>query len=186
MKFKEIEFKYNADDVPLTEFKRFCIDMDNCKVIEAAGYDHFYASNRTEGFARHRIGPDLNQLTFKRKTAQKNNFIRDEDNLGLTKETTEAQVSSFLGKFGYEFKKSIFKTCFVYKYSMYTLVYYILSDVQLKEIGRYIEIELEESIPWTSENSAWNTLTDLEKQCKPLGLSPQGRIKKSLYEIVCE
>lgn len=187
MKFKEIEFKYNASDISLTAFTEFCEKGSPNKIVQAAGYDHFYANPKLPGsFLRHRVGPDLNQLTFKRKLSDRNNFIRDEDNLDLLPIVGRAQVDSFAEKFGYAFTKSIFKTCFVYKYGRYTLVYYILADTELKEIGRYVEIELAEDVNWGTEEKAWETLTALEKMYKPLGITPQGRMRKSLYEIVHE
>lgn len=187
MKFMEIETKYNASEISLAKFNEFCqAQPGERKYLVASGWDYFYDSTRTEGFARHRVGVDFNQLTYKRKTTAKNNFIRQEDNLNLMPPVTVSQVASFLNKFGYTLNKSIFKNCFIYQYDRHTAVYYVIYDDTLKEVGRYIEIEMSEDYSWKSEQEAWDALTNLEREFKELGLSAQGRMKKSLYEIVCE
>lgn len=182
----EIETKYRADEIDLSSFMAYCQERGPDKYIMASGWDHFFDSSKIEGFARHRVGADFNQLTYKRKTTDKNNYVRQEDNLDLLPSVTAAQVTSFLGKFGYKHNKSIFKNCFIYKYPTSTLVYYAIYSESLKEIGRFIEIEMAEDYAWTSENQAWQALLEIEKNCWSIGLSPQGRMKKSLYELVCE
>lgn len=179
----EVEFKYRADDIKLDDF------MEHCKAGEhilASGWDHFYDASKMDGFARHRIGADFNQLTYKRKTTDKNNYIREEDNLDLYPAMSRKQVASFLGKFGYTLNRSIFKNCFIYKFPRHTLVYYIIYSEALDEIGRFIEIEMAEDHAWDSENHAWTELLAVESDFKNLGLTPQARMKKSLYELVCE
>lgn len=185
--FLEIETKYNAADMTLTSFTEFCKSRKPDKFVQASGWDHFYASEADkQQFGRHRVGADFNQLTVKTKTAPKNNFIRQEDNLDFKEAISEERVKSFFAKFGYGHIKSIFKNCFIYKYPLYTLVYYVIYTVDMEEIGRYMEIEMSEDHPWHSAPAAWDALVRLERECKPLGVSAQGRIRKSLYEIVCE
>lgn len=181
----EIEFKYRADDIFLDSFIEHCSDKKPVDKLTASGWDHFYSGTKLEGFARHRIGPDFNQLTYKRKTTDKNNYIREEDNLGLLKNVETHQVASFLGKFGYAHEKSIFKNCFIFTYPTYTMVYYVIYSKALKEIGRFIEIEMAEDHVWESEEQAWAAMLEVEKEYKGMGLTPQGRMKKSLYELVC-
>ncbi len=181
----EIEFKYRADEVNLASFMSHCNGMKPVDYVLASGWDHFYDASKTEGFARHRIGSNFNQLTYKRKTTDKNNYVREEDNLDLLLSVTQTQIASFLSKFGYEHNCTIFKNCFIYKYPTYSVVYYVIYSKALKEIGRFIEIEMSEDYAWESEEAAWNSLLEVEKSCKALGLTPQGRMKKSLYELVC-
>ena len=184
--FLEIELKYSAKDIALTDFAEFCKTLGPTKCFQASGTDHFYSSDKDDTqFGRYRVGPDFVQLTVKTKTSNKNNFIRQEDNLDFKEAIPEERVRSFFNKFGYEYQTSIFKNCFIYKYPLYTLVYYVIYTVDMNEIGRYLEIEMSESHPWESEQQAWDALVVLEKTCKPLGIIPQSRVKKSLYEIVC-
>lgn len=187
MKYLEVEFKYKADNITLTNFHKFCGDRNPERYVFASGYDYFYDSTKDqEAFCRHRTGPDVNQLTFKRKTADANNFIRTEHNIELRKGTEEHAVEALLKEFGYKINSSIFKTCFVYVYDYYVLVYYICYDLDMVEKSRFIEIEMREDYAWANESEAWNSLTAMERICKPLGITAQARIKKSLYEIFKE
>lgn len=186
MKYMEIESKYNAQDLCLTDFSAFCESQGAQNHIIASGWDHFYSTPKVQGFARHRIGPNFNQLTYKRKTSGSNNFIREEDNIDLLVHTTRDQVQSFMNKLSYKHNKSIYKNCFIYKFPKHTLVYYVIYDESIHEIGRFIEIEMSEDHPWESEAQAWNSLVEIEKTCKPIGIVPQARMRRSLYEIVCE
>jgi adenylate cyclase class IV len=183
MKFKELEFKYRADDIALSEFRKFC-EQDPHKFLVASGYDYFYENvSDPTSFCRHRVGPDANQLTFKRKTSDKNNYLRDEDNLDLIGKMTLDQVKSLCEKFGYRYTNLLFKNCFIYKYNRYTFVYYICYDKDMQEVGRFIEIEMDEKYAWPSEQVAWAELVDLEQKLAKFNIYPQSRIKRSLFEM---
>lgn len=184
MKFREIEFKYNAADIGLGDFADFCRNHGSYSEIIASGYDHFYEkADDPDSFCRLRSGADMHQLTFKRKTQDANNFVRTEHNIDLSRSTTTEQISALCAEFGYKFNASIFKNCFVCKYDTYTFVYYICYDTAMKELGRFIEVEMSEEHSWQNEGEAYNHLLVLEKLMKPLGISPQARIKRSLFEL---
>lgn len=185
MLFKEIEFKYNADNISLTDFTAFCKkQVEPYKFILASGYDHFYDNAESaDYFYRHRVGPDMNQLTIKRKTNNKNNFIRGEHNLNLSGTFAEAQVKAYLAEHSYAYNFSLFKNCFVYTYNLCTFVYYVCYDLDLKEIGRFLEIEMAEDGPWKNEQEAWDRLIALEKSLESLGISPKKRMRTSLFEM---
>jgi len=185
MKYTEIEFKFNAKDIKLTDFIKFCKSHSgDCKEIIASGYDHFYDNSKDpDAFGRLRVGPDVNQLTFKRKTKDTNNFIRTEHNIELTKGTTRDQIEALFLEFGYKYNVSLFKNCFVFVYDTYTFVYYICYDTDMEELGRFIEIEMSEEHSWANEAEAYNHLLVLEKLMKSLGISPQNRVKRSLFEL---
>lgn len=183
-RYLEIETKYNAKNVSLTEFKEFCKARGPLRSIMASGYDHFYAKPDEESsFCRHRTGPDRNEFTYKQKTNAANSTIRREVNVNMMPGESKETAAALAESFGYQYNTSIFKTCFVYTYEWYTLVYYITYDLDMKELDRLLEIEMKEDHPWASEADAWNQLTVLEKLCKPLGASPQARIKRSLFEM---
>lgn len=184
LQMTEVEFKYNAEDITLTAFTQFCKAKSPIKSKVASGWDLFYTSKKDpDSFYRHRTGPDMNQLTYKKKTSDTNNFIRDEQNVDLSKSESIQHVKSFLSRFKYEYANSLFKNCFIYEYDYYTLVYYVCYDENMNELGRFIEIELSETIGWENEKEAFSELVILEKLCKPLGLTPQGRVKRSLFEM---
>lgn len=183
MKFLEIEHKYNASDIPLSVFTKFCKERDPMAYVCASGYDYFFShKSDANAFCRYRHGADMNQLTFKRKTTEANNRVRTEHNIDLAPNMRRTQIEAFLKEFGYSYNTEIFKSCFVYKYSYYTLVYYICYDADMTELGRFIEIEMSEEKNW-SNGEAEAELVILEKLCKPLGILPQARIRRSLFEM---
>lgn len=184
MKFTEVEFKYKADNVDLQKFDEFCMNKKPNKVVLASGWDHFFNNPKdADAFYRHRIGPDMNQLTYKCKKSDINNVIRDEQNVNLAPSENKEHVEAFLARFKYKYNTSLFKTCFVYTYDRYILVYYIVYDKGMKELGRFIEIEMSEEHSWSNEQEAYNELVIIEKLCKAIGLNPQSRVKRSLFEM---
>lgn len=186
MKNTEIEAKYSAENITLTSFMQFCNARDPkaLKVIEADGFDYFYDSVKDpDAFCRHRVGADSNQLTFKRKTIAANSNIRTEINVELAPGTSPQLIANLLLELGYKFNVAIRKTCFVYFFDWCILSYYICYDNDLNELDRYMEIEANEDHPWSTEQEAWDAVVVMEKLCKPLGLTPQMRIKRSLFEL---
>lgn len=185
MNFKEIELKFKADKISIKDFRKFCESRAGYEYITTSGFDQFFESPKdSTGFLRHRKeNSRFNQLTFKRKLAEKNNFIRNEINISLGLEVTESQVTALAKELGYDFSFALFKNCFIWKFPLYTLVVYVCYDDNLKEIGRFIEIEMDEDHDWGSEDAAWQALTNLEKQLEPLGITAQNRVKRSLFEM---
>lgn len=181
---KELEFKFNAEDIPLTEFVSFAKHLNPLKSLYVCGYDHFYSSKESPNtFIRHRVGQDFNQLTVKRKLVENNNFLRDEINVSLARDVNEETANALAQAMGYEFNTTIFKTVFVYDYEKFTLAYYSVTNQDLKELGRFMEIEMSEDYAWETEEQAWELLKELEAGASHyLGIKPQGRIKKSLFE----
>lgn len=185
MKHKEVEFKYNAQEVSLSTFTKFCLAKDDKVVtIIASGWDRFYTNAKdSESFCRHRVGADCNQLTFKRKLVGNNSIVRTEHNLDLTPEMTQDQVSALCAEFGYEYDTAVFKNCFIYKYEWYVLAYYVCYNEEMKELGRFIEIEAREDAGWNNEEEALEEIVLMERLFKAFGISAQSRIKRSLYEM---
>ncbi len=181
-KFLEIETKYRVR-TSLEEFDRFCKDLGPSSSLLAAGYDHFYSSDKEpESFVRHRFSPVFNQLTLKRKTTDANNYVRTEHNITLGEKVTTDQVKGLCKELGYTFNTSIFKNVFIHFYNKFNFVYYICYDNDMSELGRFIEIEMDENHPWETEDQAWQELLVLEHKARVLGVSPQARMKKSLFE----
>lgn len=183
MKNLEIEFKYNAV-TSLQEFNSFCESRKPDKFLIISGFDHFY-SNKVDksSFYRHRVNTNENQLTFKKKLTAENNFIRKEHNIDLPMSVSEDQISALCEINGYEYDTSIFKNCFIYNYSYYTLVYYVCYNRDLVELGRFIEIEMNEDYDWINEEEAYGELVSLERFCKTIGLYPDKRLTSSLFEM---
>jgi adenylate cyclase class IV len=68
-----------------------------------------------------------------------------------------------------------------------TLVSYTVADItdgDLRSEDHFVEIEVsEEQIHTMNEGQAWAILTKYEKALEPLGITPQKRLKRSLYEM---
>lgn len=183
LKNLEIEFKYAAT-VPLIEFQSFCELRKPLKVQIISGFDHFMSKDTDpDSFYRHRVNTLENQLTFKRKTIKDNSFIREEHNIDLPLTVSRSTIESMCGVHGYKYNVSIFKNCFIYTYAYYTLVFYSVYDINLNEMGRFIEIEMKEDYDWVDEKEAFGELITLEKLCKVLNIDSSKRINTSLYEM---
>lgn len=180
---KEMELKFSAKEISLEDFTAFAEARKPLKSIYVCGFDTFFSNPKDDTmFLRHRTGDNFNQFTVKRKLVEKNNFIRDEINLTLGEGTSQDTVAAVAKAMGYEFNRTIFKTVFVHNYDKYVLAYYTVYDLNLKELGRFLEIEMAEEYHWETEAQAWALLGEIEASAKVLGVTPQGRIKKSLYE----
>lgn len=188
VKFTEIEFKYRAEDIKLSDFKKAALALLPVKILDVSGFDHYF-TNKDNDFLRYRAG-DKPELTMKKKLKDSNNYIRIEVNLGLdrtiSKEKQTDVVTKFCDQLGYSPNFSIFKSCSIYFYDTFNLVYYAVYDDNMKELDRFIEIEMDEEYPWSSDTQAWDALTEIEQKLKPLGISPQARIKRSLFEMFCK
>jgi len=185
MNFKEIETKYSASHVKLKDFKDFCARLGSRVEKQASSYDHYYEKTKHE-FLRYRAGLRP-ELTVKKKTKTKNNYVRTEINLPLDKETSEKRrlqiVDAFCGHLGFVHNFTIYKVCQIYFYEKFNLVYYVVYDEDLREKTRLIEIEMDEEYAWASQSEAWRELLKIEKKLKALGITKKDRINESLYEM---
>lgn len=184
MHHTEVEFKYSADNVSLAKFQEFCLELQPKEVVLPAGYDYFYKSSKDSScFCRHRKGALTNQLTFKRKLTDKNNFVRTEHNIDLSADMSKEQIEAFLLEFNYTPSATIYKNAFVYLYNKFNFVYYVVYNADMKELGRFIEIEMDEKYAWKDSAEAMAELQQLEKSVAKLGITPANRLRKSLYEL---
>jgi adenylate cyclase class IV len=92
-------------------------------------------------------------------------------------------VSAFCGLLGYKLNFEIFKTCNIFWVDKVVVVYYVVFDKELNELRRFIEIEADEDLEWESEEQAWNEVVKYEKLFLELDITPQNRLRKSLFEI---
>lgn len=184
MKHLEVEFKYSAELVSLIEFHEFCKSRTPKNSLTVSGNDYFYDNKHSpDSFYRYRSGDDGIQLTFKKKTAKDNSFVRIEHNIDLGWKADKEGVEAYITDLGYTYAGSLFKTAFIYNYEDYNLVYYVCFNQDLREIGRYVEIEMNESYPWINQTQAWDALLALEKLCSKIGANSNKRVNLSLYEL---
>lgn len=187
----EFESKYRVETDVLMPMKLLVEKMPTFKeFIYAEGPDEYFV--RDESFVRYRKeankGPNARaELTMKIKPeGAKNNIIREEFNVrvdGTPRET----VVKFLTALGFKHNFTVMKSCFIYRMDDATLVYYSVADTTdnvLKNMNHFVEIEVsEEKIHTMTESQAWEILTKYEKALEVVGLTPQKRLRKSLYEM---
>lgn len=181
MHFKEIETKYSADKIDIQKFIDLVEPMKPGKKMMVSSYDDYFI-NKEGDFVRYRYTDDRGELTIKKKTTDKNNNERIEINVPTTGDNLPT-VSAFLDYLGYKHNFGIYKTCKIYWLDNVVVVYYVVYDKDLKEQRRFIEIEADETHCWESEAAAWDVVVKWEKLLEPLGISPQNRLKKSLFEM---
>jgi len=187
----EFESKYRVEQSIILPFKMIVEKMDTFKeFIYAEGPDEYFVKG--ELFARYRKeankGPGARaEITIKIKPeGAKNNIIREEFNVRVDS-TPRETVVKFLSALGFKHNFTVMKSCFIYRMEDATLVSYTVADVtdgNLKSEDHFVEIEVsEEQIHTMNEDQAWAILTKYEKALEPLGITPQKRLKKSLYEM---
>ena len=181
MHFKEIEVKYNADNIKMEDFLNIIEQLPIRKKLMVSSYDDYFTREGDE-FVRYRHTDERGELTIKKKTSDKNNNDRIEVNLPTAGDNVAA-VTEFVKLQGYDYNFGIYKTCNIFWTDKVDLVYYVVYDKELKEQRRFIEIEADEDLEWESEEEAWNEILKYEKMLEPLGITPKHRLRKSLFEI---
>jgi adenylate cyclase class IV len=185
IKHKELEVKYDAKDISLAKFEKVVDSYAGNSPISwlmVSSYDDYYC-NSQEDFIRHRYRDNYSELTIKRKTTPANNNTRVEVNLKCDGNTIET-VAAFADLLGYTKSFSVYKTCKIAFLNNLVIAYYIVYDADLVEKRRFVEIEANESYPWSSEEEAWDHIERFEEEnLSTLGLSSRNRLKKSLFEF---
>jgi adenylate cyclase class IV len=189
--FEELEYKYRADHVRINDFKKL-MELVQPKAVykNPASWDVYYMQESDDSsFQRLRKSPDGWELTKKVKTKDSNNWVRLESDLPLDPVKASEKVVSFhVGLDGYKENFRIFKYCDIYVFEEINYVYYIVFDENLKELGRFIEVEVNK--PWLYAGGVPRTPTEAmealrkgEILLQQLNISAQNRLKKSLFEL---
>ena len=126
------------------------------------------------------------ELTYKSKPeGAKNNIARTEVNLRVDSNSQET-VEKFVNVLGFEKNFSITKICHIYFAKDANLVFYSIvdHDAKSKEMSHFIEIEVNEELcSKLTEEENWNVIRKWENIMAPLSISPQKRLKKSLFDM---
>jgi adenylate cyclase class IV len=181
MKFKEIESKYHANEIKMADFIRLMEELNPNKKLTVSSYDDYFI-NEKDDFIRYRHNDDVGELTIKRKINPKNNIERVEINLPIA-ESNFLKIKEFVSLLGYRHNFTIYKTCKIYWIDNKVISYYMVYDENIKELGRFIEIEADETHEWKSEKEALEEINKFEKLLLPLGLNNKNRLRKSLFEM---
>lgn len=181
----ELEFKYNADDVKLADFVKFANSMNPEKRVEVSSWDYYYSgpTNLPFEFLRFRNGPSP-ELTIKMKKDDKNNNHRFELDLPLcVNRVTDFMVKTFVELFGFTENFRVYKYCDIYWYKNLDIVYYVIYDKNMNEKGRRVEIEArKDSKDFKTPEDALNAVKEMEQRMAEIGITPQKRMKKSMWE----
>jgi hypothetical protein len=183
--YLELEYKYEASDVKLTDFMKLADELNPVKKIDVSSWDVYFTKPGVEGaFQRYRES-DTPELTKKVKTRQANNWERIEIDLPLdSSRINEKLVTTYVGLDGYVKNFKIYKSCFIYWFENTNMVYYTVYDENMKEIGRYLEVEVnKDSLKNISVDKLKEELETLEKKLEILGVTKKNRMKRSLFEI---
>ncbi len=184
MSFIELEYKYNADAIKLASFRKLMSGIPVKRNIEIASWDFYFTkSGETDSFHRLRLGPTP-ELTKKVKLSGVNNFQRVEVDIPLDPaRLTIETVQKYMELQGYQENFRIFKYCDIYVLDQINYVYYTVYGENLQELGRFIEVEVNKS---GVNESSMNELRKGEELLAQLGITPQHRMRKSLFELYCK
>ena len=181
--FTELEFKYDAKDISWSEFERLMKTQELKDILVDSSWDVYYTKHdNSDDFQRFRMG-QKQEITRKVKLKETNNNARIEVDLPLGQGATEEIVSKYVGLVGYELDFKIYKTYQVFLIGEINYSYYILYDENMKEKGRFIEVEVNKEA--VREDPEWESpLLEGEVLLQQIGITPQNRKKKSLFEIL--
>jgi hypothetical protein len=168
----------------LSDFVTLAEKLNPEERLDISSWDYYYTANEPGEFIRYRESDDP-ELTIKRKVKTANNWERVEVDLPIDgKRVTKNLVDSWVKLEGYNENFRIFKSCFIFWYDIVNTVYYVVYDENMKEKGRFIEIEVnKERVQGLGLEAAFQKLKDFERELSNLGLTAQNRLKKSLYEM---
>jgi len=182
---QELEYKFKAEHISLQQFTALMELIGYENDLEASSWDVYYNSPQLKNVVgRLRLGGKP-ELTIKRNTVEGNNWNRVEIDIPLDpskEKELEPLATEFFGELGFEKNFKIFKTCFIYWNEHVNFVYYVVRDEEMKEVGRYIEVEVNKD----KVNDLSDPFAVLDKNVKHLesiGLNPKTRLKRSLFEI---
>lgn len=182
METTELEFKYDGEDIKMEDFVKFANSMSPEKRVEVSSWDFYYSGTGMPfEFLRFRNGPNP-ELTTKIKTEDKNNNNRIEIDIPLRFGVTEWLVRQFVNLLGFKENFRIHKYCDIYWYEKLDIVYYIIYNKDMKEIGRRVEIEARKDYAFKSAEEALAEVKGMEQKMSEIGITPQKRMKKSMWE----
>lgn len=188
----EFESKYRVEPHDLIVFKKIVESLPNrTDYLQIDGPDYYF-TKEDGSFARYRkpdsmAGDAREEVTIKVKPdGAKNNIIRKEINWRVTG-TPESAIREGLSLMGYSFNFSIYKICYIYFFEDATLVFYTVFDTTKEKVSKgdsFVEIEVkEDNIHNLTEKEAWDIILKYEKVLEPIGINPQRRLRKSLFEM---
>lgn len=179
--FKEIEFKFDANDISIKQFCSVVEKLNPQKHIIVSSHDDYFVNNE-DNFIRYRHNNENQELTIKRKLSNYNNNERVEVNLPIVSPDFKT-VEAFANLLGYYHNFSIYKVCNIYWVDNVVLCYYLVYDEDMNELNRFIEIEANEEMEFKNRYAALSAIKQFEEKFKSLGINSKRRLKRSLFEL---
>lgn len=178
----ELEFKYDGSDIKLSKFIEFANKYNPVKRVEGSGWDYYF-SGEGQGFEfiRFRQG-GISELTIKIKSEDKNNNNRFELDVPLDMKVSPWIVEKFVSLFGFKENFRVYKYFDIYWFEKVDIVYYTIYNKDMTEIGRRVEIEARKDYPFKSADEALAEVKAMEQLMSEIGITPQKRMKKSMWE----
>lgn len=190
-KYTEFETKYESDITKMLPFVDLVESLPTLKeFVFARGPDRYYTREGSPAGRYRRSqypmpnGKHFAQWTVKQKPeGAKNSIKRAEPNWRID-DVDPAEVEKMTELLGYRFSFEIQKLCLIYYFDDATLVFYSVKEVGCGDYTYFIEIEVnEETIHQFTEDEAWDVISKYEKILAPIGVSPQKRIRRNLFEM---
>ena len=182
MKFIELETKYKGTISQLYPFKHLMEQQEGFSFLYIESDDVYFVKD--DDFLRYRFSDDKKdkraELTFKKRHSAYNNIKRTEVNMRVDPNKKET-VIEFVEGLGYSKNFTISKSCHIYKRNDVTLVFYSVRDED-NSLSHFMEIEIAENAGIT-EPEGWEIIKTWEKILEPLGVKPQNRLRKSLFDM---
>lgn len=181
----EYEQKYRVDNILLQDFQILMNTLpDLHEYISGGGWDFYYSKPGTDTFQRLRCDPRFPELTKKIKINGSNQRRREYDIKLVAEDPSSSPryIQQYLEEDGYQVNFSIYKAYDIWVFDEVNYVYYVVFDNNLKELGRFVEVELNKK----KVKDIVHPLATLHRHAQLLskiGLTPAFRETRSLWEM---
>ena len=131
-KNKEIELKYSAAYIQLSEFRTLAKKLKPVGKLDISSWDMYYTNGNKDEFIRFRDS-DEPELTIKRKTREDNNWHRVEIDLPLDiTRLTPKLVKDWVGLLNYKENFRIYKKCFIFWTTTFFLLFFLKTSILIE------------------------------------------------------
>lgn len=180
LEFTEVEYKYQPKNLKRHVFLARCRALSPRQRLVVSGPDTYYGS-RSGHILRWRHSADKDELTTKYRTDPRNSLVRRETDIDVSGNSVKT-IIRHIQSIGFKKLFRIYKDCHIFWYrdrrGAVSVVYYTVRSKNQPD-SDFVEIEVEKN-QYMSIDDAKDLVVQWEKA---LGLSPQHRINKTLYEI---
>lgn len=193
----EFECKYRVEPHVVVDFKKIVESLPDLKsFLYVEGPDFYYSHPAFDdrSFGRYRrpsFGLDGGRAewTVKRFPQGAKNGIKRLEMNWRVDQTPEEDVKRGAEVMGFVLNFAIKKSCQIYKFDDVTLVFYTVYDITsgsaAEKVDHFVEIEVCERMisQGLTEDQAWAIIEKYEKVLAPIGINPQKRLRKQLWDM---